>query len=218
MRTFESASGRTPRTRITLRAALVAGALVSGSGAWADPMNPATATAGELARLPAYCNHVWGYTRDPQERANWFARLGPVMEHMHHYCWGMLKAHRAQSPGISPLMRRSLYASAVQECQYVLRQQPDPAFVLRPEILFRMGQFEAANESWVEAIEYYRQSIAAKADYWPPYLGLTEVHLKLGQRDRAVAVLEEGLRVMPHEPRLTDAMARAKDGRRSASR
>ena len=192
-----------------LRRLFAAGLLVLGAGAQADPMNPATATPGELARLPDYCNHVWGYTRDPAERANWFARMGPVFEHMHHYCWGMLKANRAAMPGVSPMIRRSLYASAVQECHYVLRNNPDPNFALRPELLFRMGQWEAAMESWVQALDYYQASIATKADYWPPYLGIAEVNLKIGRRDRAVAILEQGLKVAPGATQLREALTRA---------
>jgi tetratricopeptide (TPR) repeat protein len=115
-------------------------------------------------------------------------------------------------------MRRTLYASAVQECQYVLRNHPDPDFVLRPEILYRMGRFEAANESWVDALEYYRQSIAAKADYWPPYVGTADVHLKLRRRDRAIAILEEALKVAPNEPHVQQALARAKDSGLPATR
>lgn len=188
--------------------------LAASGGAAADPMNPATASAGELARLPEYCHHVWGYTRDPKERANWFIRMGPVFEHMHHYCWGMLKANRAATPGTDPLMRRSLYASAVGECQYVLRNNPDPKFVLLPEIYFRMGEWEAANESWVQAIEYYRQSIALKPDYWPPYVGIAEVEMKLARRDRAVAVLQQGLKVVPDERHLKEALTHAEGSRK----
>lgn len=176
------------------------------SAAAANPMDVGNATRGEIARLPEYCNHVWGYSRDPQERAAWFARMGPVFEHMHHYCWAMVKANRAATPGIEPQVRRSLYASAVSECQYVLRNYPDPAFVLRPEILYRMGRFEEANGEWVRAIEYYEQSIGAKADYWPPYMAIADIHVRLGRRDRAAAVLEAGRGVMPDEPRIREAI------------
>jgi tetratricopeptide (TPR) repeat protein len=211
---MRSSANNRPRLLAKLvRAGWACAAMALGGGAAADPMNPATASAGELSRLPDYCNHVWGYYRDAGERANWFARMGPVFEHMHHYCWGMLKANRAAAPGISPTMRRTLYASAVQECHYVLRNNPDPAFVLRPEIFYRMGQWEAANESWVQAMEYYRQSIATKADYWPPYVGIAEIEMKLARRDRAIAVLDEGLKFAPDEPRLKEAMARARESR-----
>lgn len=196
-----------------VRALISVGLMGLGTLASANPMDASNATRGELARLPEYCNHVWGYFRDAQERANWFVRMGPVFEHMHHYCWALVKANRAEAPGTELQLRRSLYASAVDECRYVLRNHPDPAFVLRPEILYRMGQFEAANESWIQAIEYYQESIAAKPDYWPPYIGIADIHLRLGRRDRAMEILDAGLKVTPHEPRLQDALKRAAEAR-----
>jgi tetratricopeptide (TPR) repeat protein len=129
----------------------------------------------------------------------------------------MVKANRAQAPGIDPQLRRSLYASAVDECRYVLRNYPDPAFVLRPEIFYRMGQFEAANEAWIQAIEYHQQSILSKPDYWPPYVGLADIHLRLGRPDRALDVLNEGLKLMPDEPRLQAAVKRATERQAGAA-
>jgi tetratricopeptide (TPR) repeat protein len=116
------------------------------------------------------------------------------------------------------MMRRTLYASAVQECQYVLRNHPDPDFVLRPEILYRMGVYESAIESWVQAMEYFRQSIAAKPDYWPPYEGLAKIHMKLGRHDQALEVLNEGLKTNPTEPRLLEAAKRARERGGAGSR
>jgi tetratricopeptide (TPR) repeat protein len=208
------ASGFGLRWKGHMRRALAVGGLsVVCAVSLADPMVALNATRGEIARLPEYCSHVWGYFQDAQERAKWFVRMGPVFEHMHHYCWALVKANRAETPGVDPHLRRSLYASAVGECQYVLRNFPDPAFVLRPEIFYRMGQFEAANESWIQAIEYFEQSIGSKRDYWPPYIGIANIHLRLGRRDRAVTILRAGLDVTPEEPRLLEAMRLANDGK-----
>ena len=213
-----AAIARRHRLSRLVRACVLSGLVGIGAAAQADPMNPATATPGELARLPEYCAHVWGYTRDAQARAAWFVRLGPVFEHMHHYCWGLLKANRAEGPGIEPQLRRSLYSSAVRECEYVLRSHPDPAFVLRPEILYKMGLFEAANSRWIEAIEYFQHSIEAKADYWPPYIGIADIHLKLGRREPAIKVLNEGLKASPGEIRLREALKRASENRPATGR
>ena len=201
--------------------ALLALHAVSHGAPGMDPFNVNVVSQGEFARLPDYCRDTQTYAGhgDPTPRqARWLSLMGDTFWHLHHYCWGMLKANRAEQPGISPAMKRTLYASAVQECQYVLRNNADPDFVLRPEILYRMGRFEAANESWVDALEYYRQSIEAKADYWPPYVGTAEIHLRLKRRDRAIAILEEALKVLPNEPAVQQAMTRARDGVASAAR
>ena len=98
-----------------------------------DPLDVATLSRGEMARLPEYCPHTWGYHQGGPERAEWFARLGPMMEHLHHYCWGILKANRANSGGVTPQMRDSLIGSAIGESHYVLRRASQD-FVLLPEM------------------------------------------------------------------------------------
>ncbi|MCW5632281.1 MAG: hypothetical protein KIT17_03015 [Rubrivivax sp.] len=167
----------------------------------------ATLSGGEMARLPEYCPHTWGYHRGGPERAEWFSRLGPVMEHMHHYCWAILKANRAHGVGVPPQLRDTLLSSAISESHYVIQRAPQD-FVLMPEILFRVGTYHAARSEWVQAIEFFDRSRAAKPDYWPPYLETANVNLRIGRRQQAVEALQAGLRVMPEEARLRDALKR----------
>lgn len=163
-----------------------------------------------MARLPEYCPHTWGYINrwgNMPEREGWFVRLGFMMSHMHHYCWGILKFNRASGIGVTPQLRNSLLSSAINESQYVLDRAPS-GFVLLPEFLYRVGTYHAALDQWIEAIDHFDRARAAKPDYWPPYLETANLNLRLGRRQHAIDALRAGLGVMPEEGRLREALNR----------
>lgn len=200
-----------PATRRRTIAVLLAGAASLVQPAHAgDPFDTLNLTAGELARLPEYCPHTWGYHPrwgNMAEREAWFARLGFMMSHMHHYCWGILKFNRANGIGATPQLRNSLLGSAINESHYVIDRAPN-GFVLLPEFLYRVGTYHAALDQWVEAIDYFDRARAAKPDYWPPYLETANLNLRIGRRQHAVEVLRAGLEIMPEESRLREALSR----------
>ena len=187
---------------------LAAALLAIGSQAVAqDPFNMANLTPGEMALLPEYCPYTIVYYRGGPDRELWQARLGPTLTHLHHYCWALLKVNRARSRGYPPQLRYNLIASAVQEIQYVLNNG-EPNFVLIPELLYRAGTFHVLNNDLVPAMDFFERSRAAKADYWPPYVDLANIHMRLGRRAKAAEVLRGGLEVMPNEPALLEALKR----------
>lgn len=194
------------RARPAVGAALAGALLASALSAHANPLDMSNVLPGEWTRLPEYCPYTIVYAGGPP-RDEWFARLGPSFQHLHHYCWSILKAYRATVPGITPLMRRTLYTSAIDECAYVFRNASKD-LILMPEILYRVGTYHVQLENWVEAIEYFNRSRSAKVDYWPPYVEIANVNARLGRQQQAIAVLKEALEVMPGEVRLTEALKR----------
>ena len=58
------------------------------------------------------------------------------------------------------------------------------------------------------AVEDFATSRKLKPDYWPPYLGEAKLLATLGKRKEALALLKEGLRLIPDEPNLTAALAK----------
>lgn len=198
-----------------LRAGIAALVLAAScAAAWAQQagnlFNVDQVSPAEWAMLPEYCPHTLTYHRDAATHRAWIARLGFGFTSMHHYCWGLLKASRAQRPGIEKQLRSGLFMSAVDECNYVLQNTP-PDFLLRPEVLLRAGQWAAAAESYVRAFEYFEESIKSKADYWPPYLEIANVNLILRRRQHAIDALGRGLSVMPQQEQLTAALKRIMD-------
>ena len=176
----------------------------------------ANPTAGEMALLPEYCPYTTGYYRGGPDRALWLARLGPTLNHVHHYCWAILKVNRALSSSFAPQLRNNLISSSILEIQYVLNNG-EPDFVLLPELLYRAGTFHALIGELPQAIDFFERSRTAKADYWPPYVELAKVNLGLGRRQKAIETLRAGLEVMPSEQALLDALKRV-EGTPSTSR
>ncbi len=191
----------------------------------ADPMsmNIRSVTPGEMALLPPYCVDVDTWSRSGSNynpsvaQQRWIAMMGRTFWALHHYCWALLKAHRAQNVGLAPVIRTGLLASAIGDANYVI-EQSTPDFPLAPEIHLRIGQFNLALERYPEALEAWDRSRAIKPDYWPPYVEIANLNLRLGRRDQALAVLNEGLRHMPDERRLHEAIERARATSPSADR
>ncbi|MCW5661968.1 MAG: tetratricopeptide repeat protein [Burkholderiaceae bacterium] len=183
---------------------------LTAATAWADPFNVSNPTAGEMARLPEYCPYTVGYHRggpaDPV-RADWLAKLGPTLAHVHHYCWALLMVHRSQFGGVTPEVRAALLRRAISDIHYVLRNG-ESDFVLLPELFYRLGTYHAALGEWPLAVEFLDRSRESKQDYWPPYVELASVNLQLGRRQQAIDILKEGLRVMPNERQLNEALRR----------
>lgn len=174
---------------------------------------PSNISAGEIARLPEYCPDTQtfekvGNSNVPNERQKrWVEMMGATFWAMHHYCWALVSSHRADRVGTTPQVRLALMESAIDDSNYVLNNS-FPDFPLRPEVLLRMGQFAMRADNPVQALEYFEASRKAKADYWPAYIGLHEVNLRIGRRQAAVDILRQGLQVMPDEPKLKAALAK----------
>lgn len=206
-------------------ALLLAVMLAAGSApSHADPMDMSfrNVTPGELASLPPYCVDVDLWSRSGSNHSpspaqqRWIAMVGRTFWALHHYCWALLKARRADYVGVAPVLRSGLLASAISEANYVI-EHSTPDFPLLPEIHFRIGQFNMRLERYAEALAAWDRSRVAKADYWPPYVEIANLNLRIGRRSEALAILNEGLRHMPEEKRLHDLMERAKATRARAN-
>jgi tetratricopeptide (TPR) repeat protein len=182
--------------------------------------SPRNITAGEIARLPDYCAHTQTFERNgskdsPTEAQRyWAARIGESFWDLHHYCWAMVSANRAQAAGVSRGERIYLYDSAVNDCYYIL-QNMKSSFPLLPEMLTRMAQYRMSAEKPAEALQFYERARAAKPDYWPPYVGIADLQVKLGRPAAAREVLQAGLALMPDEPRLRERLAQLDSTRRA---
>ncbi len=174
---------------------------------------PQNMTPGEISRLPSYCADAQGMAPNsgtpsaptPQQQ-RWVAAMGEAFWHIHHYCWALLNANRATQAGLTQQQRDHLYRWAISDCMYVLNLSTRE-FVLLPEIYLRMGQFAIKAGQPIDAIDHFENSRQHKADYWPPYIELSKLHVALRRPQEAEKVLKAGLAVMPDEPRLQEALA-----------
>lgn len=186
---------------------------------WALATTPQNITAAELARLPEYCPNTQSFPNQvgvpdapSSVQRRWLSLMGPTFWHMHHYCWALISANRSEDIAVAPNQRVALLNSAISDVRYVLERAPAD-FPLLPELLYRVGQYHLKAGRPVESMSHFNKSRTSKPDYWPPYIELAKISAALGKQQDAVAVLEEGLKLMPEQPQLTEALKRVKQSR-----
>lgn len=168
-------------------------------------------TPGELARVPEYCPdsqtfNTVGFPENPAPaQRRWVAAMGKTFWAIHHYCWAQIAANRAERAGTSRQARDSLLESAIADIRYVLAHST-PDFVLLPELYTRIGDYYVRLSRPVDAIQAYEMAMAKKADYWPPYVRMAEVLARIDRQVQAMALLEDGLKKMPDQPQLSQAL------------
>jgi len=173
---------------------------------------PPDVTAGEVARLPAYCADSQsfadgGFPEGPlPNQKPWIAKMGHGFWAVHHYCWAMINVNRAMASVVQQT-RQYLLSRAIDDCKYVVAHAGSD-FVLLPEIYLRMGEYYGRLGQPVAALLHFERSKQTKPDYWPAYLHMAELQAKLGKRAAAVDALSEGLKQVPQQPQLLAAMAR----------
>jgi tetratricopeptide (TPR) repeat protein len=217
MSDFVRFNGRLSRTHaLTARLRLVFLLLVATvSFAWAG--KPADLRAGEVARLPEYCQYtqsfplaMGGFKGGPSTNQRpWVERIGDTFWALHHYCWALVNENRAAAAGVSRDEKRFLIKGAISDCNYVLANATAD-FPLLPEIKYKIAVYNRMLGNDAEAYIQLESVIDIKPDYWPAYRELTDLYLKIGKRQAAVEVLERGLRAIPGQPDLLAAMEQLK--------
>lgn len=186
---------------------------------WVFATTPQNISAAEVSRLPEYCPNTQSFPSQvgvpdapSSTQKRWLSLMGSTFWHMHHYCWALISANRSEEIGLAPNQRVSLLNSAISDVNYVLERAPAD-FPLLPELLYRVGQYHLKAGRQVESMSHFNKSRTVKPDYWPPYIELAKISAALGKQQDAVAVLEEGLKLMPDQPQLTEALTRVKQSR-----
>jgi hypothetical protein len=217
------------------RASLIATMVVLGAAAHAQPINM---TPGEVALTHPVCEDAQGmpagwvqHTRHSPRAPYWEGVMGKTFWDVHHYCWALIHMQRAAQPGLPKQDRDHTIRVAIRDYYYVInqaRRNGDERFVLLPELFYRAGEAYVLLGEYPQAIAEYERSRKAKADYWPPYVAQAGLHQRLGMRAQARELLDAGLRLMPNEPNLLEAMkklgasstsgAAGSEPRRAASR
>jgi tetratricopeptide (TPR) repeat protein len=174
--------------------------------------------------LPVYCK----YTQDFRERLpggnnraeieRWTTLMGPMFNHMHHYCYGLMNGNRAAFLTNTREDRTFNLNKSINEFDYVIERAP-PDFALLPEILTRKGESLIQLDRAGEAILEFQRAIKIKADYALAYAAVSDFYKRTGQLAKAREWLERGLSAAPNAKALTRRLAELdnlKDRRRTA--
>lgn len=175
--------------------------------------------AREVAMLPRYCAHTQLFRdhvpggNNNAEIARWQSVIGSNMfQHMHHYCWGLMKTNRAVLLSRSQQVRMSYLSSSISEFEYVINHAPAD-FVLLPEILSKKGENLIRMGKGPLAILDLERAAELKPDYWPPYAHLSDFYKEAGDKSKAREALERGLSFAPDATGLKRRLAELQGGR-----
>ena len=166
----------------------------------------------EVALLPHYCKYTKVFRdsvpdgKNKAEIERWYSVMGPSFNHVHHYCWGLMKTNRALLLAKDTKTKRFYLTSSIDEFNYVLRNA-SPDFVLRPEILTKKGENLISLGRGVDGVTELEHAIEIKQDYWPPYADLSDYYENAGNVAKARELLEKALTFAPDAKPLTRRLA-----------
>jgi len=177
---------------------------------------PANMTAGEVALTHPVCEDAQGmpagwvqHFRHSPRAPYWESVMGKTFWAVHHYCWALIHLQRAARPGLPKMDRDHMIRVAIRDFYYVIneaRRNGEDQFVLLPELFYRAGESYILLQEYPQAMAEFELSRQAKPDYWPPYVAQAQLHTKLGMKAQARELVESGLKLMPDEPNLREAM------------
>jgi tetratricopeptide (TPR) repeat protein len=226
-RRLEQAQQSGPRLARRARRVTAWGLLcLLGLGGFAAPVwaqLPPNMTVGERAMLPPYCADTQGfgiygdasYNTSPRA-GHWISLMGKTFWHMHHHCYALVRMHRAQFAE-TPQARKGHLNGAVGDFLYVVNNGTAD-FVLLPEVLLKTGDAYVQLGDFGKAMDAYTAARTKKPDYWPAYTHWAKALADAGLKAKAMAALEDGLRVMPNEPNLIKAYAKLGGNAESAAK
>ena len=148
----------------------------------------------ELALLPTYCRgtqQIRSISHDPKPMEEYLAMYGQTYYHFHHYCWALNTENKASRIS-DRYLRDSKLNSALADIQYVL-DRSDTGFVFLPEIYNSQARILFTLRRDPEAVVALNKAIAAKPDYVPAYLRLSDYLVEKGAKAEAIKILERGI-------------------------
>jgi tetratricopeptide (TPR) repeat protein len=204
-----------PRSCLLLIAMVLNGLPGAGSAIAGDPH----ATEADWALIPAWCRFAVFARKtgnrvdqipDPQLRAKIRALDNSGCNGFHHYCWALIWANRGYfASGDDPEVRRSYFDWAISDFRYIFaNSEPGNTCSLFPESHTKLGEMKLLIGKPREAETHYQEALKVKPGYAPAYAGLSDLYETQGHTDKAVAVLQAGLKVKPTSSALKKKLAR----------
>jgi hypothetical protein len=158
--------------------------------------------AREVAMLPRFCTHAQAFRGNVPGGMNqveidkWRSVFGDTYEHMHHYCWGLMKTNRAVVLARDQQVRQAYLSDSLREFNYVIERAPKD-FILLPEILAKKGENLIRLGQGPRGVLELERAAELKPDYWPPYAYMSDYFKGVGDPVKARQLLERGLTHAP---------------------
>lgn len=166
----------------------------------------------EVALLPRYCIYTQLFRdrvpggSNAKEMERWSSLMGPSYEHMHHYCWGLMKTNRSLLFARTRQVRVFYLEDSIREFDYVIRNAT-PNFMMLPEIFTKKGENLIRLGRGPLAILELQRALESKPDYWPPYAAISDYFKEIGNLVQAREWVEKGLSASPNTKALIQRLA-----------
>ena len=166
----------------------------------------------DVALLPPFCRYTQDFREklaggnDEVQQRRWEGTLGPSFHHLHHYCYGLMKANRGLFLARTQQAKTYYLNDAIAEFNYVIDRAPDD-FILLPEMLARQGQAQLHLGQAFAANESIERAISIKPDYWLPYAVVSDFYKGNGDTERALEWIRRGLKSAPSVQALQSRLA-----------
>lgn len=173
-----------------IKTALTICFLFSASSALALPSAP---MPDEIIALPAFCKAK--LSPDPSDDIQYSGMIGPDWLHIHHYCFALNFTNRYYKY-YDKNERRTFLKDALGNYDYMF-SHATPNFWMRPEIHTQKAMLLAAAKQYAAAINDLQQALKDNPNYAPAYATLSDIYADLGQKQKSVAAVEQGLQHVP---------------------
>jgi tetratricopeptide (TPR) repeat protein len=176
-----------------------------GTHAAARNNDPRIPSPGELTRLPPYCPHTQiisthygrkqSATKHDATTKPFVNLYGPDFWHLHHYCFGLVAALRAESQ-LKPSDRQKQLIESISQYDYVIRNVGQSSLIL-PELHLKKGISLIKLKRGEEAVHQLKRAIQLNPDFAQAYIELSNYYADSGKQALALQTLEEGLSISP---------------------
>lgn len=154
----------------------------------------------ELKALPPYCTP----RIKENDKAGWqagLARFGVGWNHLHHYCYALNYINRYKKT-FKQDERKFYLQNALDNIQYVFTHAPQD-FWFRSEMHTQKGKLLVSAKRGSEAMNEFLTAINENKNHAPAYVALSYLYQDMGQKPKALSIVEEGLGYVPDNRSLT---------------
>lgn len=197
-----------PFARLAAIAITLSGAPHSAVPETTTPEDFTRVMAPDWCRVPGNARDSADRDKDQAIRAKLYSLAKSGCNGYQHYCSGLVASSRALLfEGETPETQRGHLLAAISDYGYVLTNSTDGCSLF-PDIYTKIGEIQARLGQVKEGEISYKKAIKIQGGYAPAFVGLSDLYENQGDMDKALAVLQLGLKTNPQSSVLKKKLAR----------
>ena len=155
-------------------------------------------TDKDFSLLPPYCKAILKPTSNA-ERDSWSRRLAGIGG-PHHFCAALHSYNHSQHIPRNEegrTYKTFMLRTVLNEVAYVEGHSQNKKHALFPKIYLLKAKAYADLGKTADALIYFEKSIAANKKFVHGYLALSKYYQKIGNKQKALVIVEQGLKYKP---------------------